>query len=447
MDLPPGNLQSEVVNLTRDLVRLDTSNSFGVYPGNETQVAEHLADYLGEAGIECELVAREEHRANLVARVPGTEPGTPSLAFVGHIDVVPVDARDWTHPPFEGVLTDDGYLWGRGTLDMKGEVAARAVAIKELVRSGWRPRGDLWLLAVADEEDGMGDVGMRWLLEARPDIRPDLSINEGGGELFELTDGRRLVGVGIGEKGTYPARVTAVGEAGHGSTPTVGDNAVPHLGEVLARVGKGLPTPVPHPLVDGMLRVLLGDSYAAGDDLASALAAAGALHPELEHLMPALAGTTMAPTMVGASDKRNVMPSKAWVELDCRILPGTGKADVEAAVRDRLGADLSYDLSWPEPLIPGNASPPDGVVVQAIREWVAGEVADAELLPSLGTGFTDSSYLRAAAGTAAYGFSPFFTTPLDVLVAGYHNADERVHVDDLHASVRFHLHLAKALLS
>ena len=216
-------------------------------------MARHLADYLGDAGIECELVAREgqEHRANLVAG-PGhrqrSGSGTaPSLAFVGHIDVVPVDARDWTHPPFEGVLTDDGYLWGRGVLDMKGEVAARAVAIKELVRSGWRPRGDLWFLAVADEEDGMADVGMRWLLEARPDIRPDLSINEGGGELFELTDGRRLVGVGIGEKGTYPARVTAVGEAGHGSTPTVGDNAVPHLGEVIARVGRGLPAPVAAP--------------------------------------------------------------------------------------------------------------------------------------------------------------------------------------------------------
>jgi acetylornithine deacetylase/succinyl-diaminopimelate desuccinylase-like protein len=449
-------LHEEVVDLTRDLVRFDTQNAVGHHPGNETAVAQHLADYLGEAGIECELVAREEpdsrHRANLVARVPGTESGTaPSLAFVGHIDVVPVDARDWTHPPFEGVLSDDGYLWGRGVLDMKGEVAARAVAIKELVRSGWRPRGDLWLLAVADEEDGMADVGMRWLLEARPDIRPDLSINEGGGELFELTDGRRLVGLGIGEKGTYPVRVTALGEAGHGSTPTVGDNAVPHLGEVLARVGRGLPSPVPHPLVDQMLGVLLGDAYTPGDDLTSALAAAGALHPELEHLMPALAGTTMAPTMIGASDKRNVLPSKAWVELDCRILPGTTEADVEEAVRDRLvrGGEsrLAFDLSWPEPLIPGNASPPDGPVVQAIREWVANEVADAELLPSLGTGFTDSSYLRAAAGTAAYGFSPNFTTPLDVLVAGYHNADERVHVDDLFASVRFHLHLAKALLS
>jgi len=440
-------LHEEVVGLTRDLVRHDTTNAMGHFPGNESLVARHLAEYLGEAGIDCELVAREEHRANVVARVPGTETGTaPSLAFVGHTDVVPVDARDWTHPPFDGVLDDTGYLYGRGVLDMKGELAARAVALKELVRSGWRPRGDLWFLGVADEEDGMADVGMRWLLEARPDIRPDMSINEGGGERFELVDGRVLVSVGVGEKGTYPARVTALGEAGHGSTPTVGDNAVPHLGELLARVGRGLPAPVRHPLVDAMLHVLLGNGYADRDDLASALAAAGALHPELEHVLPALAGTTMAPTMVGASDKRNVMPSRAWVELDCRILPGTTEADVEAAVRARLGDGLSYDLSWPEPLIAGSSSPPDGPVVDAIRAFLAEEGVEAEVLPSLGTGFTDSVYLRAAAGTAAYGFSPFLTTPLDVLVAGYHNADERVHIDDLHASVRFHLHLAKALL-
>ena len=223
-------LHEEVVGLARDLIRLDTTNA----PGNETLVARHLADYLDEAGIECELVAREEHRANLVARLPGSG-DAPSLAFVGHTDVVPVDARDWTHPPFEGVVDDAGYLYGRGALDMKGEVAARAVALKELARSGWRPRGDLWFLAVADEEDGMADVGMRWLLEHRPDIRPDLSVNEGGGERFDLNDGRVLLAVGVGEKGTYPARVSALGEAGHGSTPTVGDNAVPHLGEVLAQ--------------------------------------------------------------------------------------------------------------------------------------------------------------------------------------------------------------------
>src|SRR5829696_5361939 len=145
-------LFEEVVQLARDLIRLDTTNSLGVYPGNETSVARHLAEYLGEAGIECELVAREEDRANLVARVPGTEPAAPSLAFVGHTDVVPADVRDWTHPPFEAVVDDAGYLHGRGALDMKGELAARAVAMKELARSGFRPRGDLWFLAVPDEE-------------------------------------------------------------------------------------------------------------------------------------------------------------------------------------------------------------------------------------------------------------------------------------------------------
>jgi acetylornithine deacetylase/succinyl-diaminopimelate desuccinylase-like protein len=437
------DLFQEVVELARDIIRLDTSNAYGAHDGNETQVAAHLADYLGDAGIDCELVAREDPRANLVARVAGTDTQAPSLAFVGHTDVVPVDARDWTHPPFEGVLTDDGYLWGRGTIDMKGQLAARAVALKELVRSGWRPRGDLWLLAVADEEDGTADVGMRWLLDARPDIRPDLSINEGGGELLELADGRTLAAYCVGEKGTYATRVTALGEAGHASTPTVGDNAVPRLGEVLARIGSGMPTPVPHPLVEQMLRVLVGEF----DDLGEALATASQLHHGFEHWLPALPGTTMAPTMVGGSDARNVMPSRAWVDLDCRILPGTTEADVESAVRDRIGEGLSYDLSWPDRLVPGSASPPDGPVVAAMRAWVGQEIPGADLLPCLGTGFTDSSYLRAAGPTAAYGFSPFFTTPYDVVESGYHNADERVHVDDLHASVRFHLHLAKELLS
>ena len=432
-------LHREVVELTQALIRLDTSNA----PGNETLAAELLRDYLEDAGVDCELVAREPDRANLVARVGGTDPAAPSLAFVGHTDVVPVDPRDWTHPPFEAVVDDDGWLYGRGAIDMKNEVAARAVALKELVRSGWQPRGDLWFLAVADEEDGMADVGMRWLLEQRPDIRPDLSINEGGGERLLLADGRSVMSVGVGEKGTFPARVTAVGEAGHGSTPSVGDNAVPLLGEVLRRIGRGLPTPQRSELVDAMLTVLLGDP---GDDLDRALRDAGRLHPELEHYLPALVGTTMAPTMVGGSSKRNVMPARAWVELDCRILAGTTEADVEREVRARLGDGLRYELTWPEHLVAGSSSPADGPVLDAIGGFLEAEGVEVDLLPSLGTGFTDSVYLRAAAGTAAYGFSPFLTTPVEVLTAGYHNADERIHVDDLLLSTRFHLDLAKRLL-
>ena len=159
----------------------------------------------------------------------------------------------------------------------------------------------------------------------------------------------------------------------------------------------------------------------SSDDLAAALAAAGTLHPELEHLMPALAGITMAPTMVGGSDKRNVMPSKAWVELDCRILPGTTAADVEAAVRDRLtgtGARPGLRPVMARTSDRGQRLAAGWAGGRAIRDWLTSEGLEADLLPSLGTGFTDSIYLRAAAGTAAYGFSPYLTTPLDVLVAG-----------------------------
>lgn len=432
-------LHPEVVELTQDLIRLDTSNA----PGNETLAAEHLKDFLEDAGIDCVLVARDADRANLVARIRGTDPQAQSLAFVGHTDVVPVDVRDWTHPPFAAVIDDDGWLYGRGAIDMKNEVAARAVAIKELARQGWQPKGDLWFLAVADEEDGTADVGMRWLLETRTDIRPDLSINEGGGERLDLVDGRSVINVGVGEKGTYPARVTALGEAGHGSTPSLGNNAVPLLAEILLRVGKGMPTPQRSELVDQMLTVLIGSP---GDDLDEALVRAGMLHPELEHFLPALVGTTMAPTMLGGSTKRNVMPSRAWVELDCRLLPGTTERDVEREVRQRLGDGLAYELSWPEQLVAGSSSPADGPVIDAITAFLKDEGVDAQVLPSLGTGFTDSVYLRAAAGTAAYGFSPFLSTPAEVIATGYHNADERIHVDDLLLSTRFHLDLARRIL-
>ncbi len=432
-------LRDEVVALTRDLIRLDTTNA----PGNETRAAEHLRGYLQDAGVACDLVARDPDRANLVARIPGTDPGAPSLAFVGHTDVVPVDPRDWTHPPFEAVVDDDGWLYGRGAIDMKNEVAARAVAMAELARRGFRPRGDLWFLAVADEEDGTADVGMRWLLEERPEIRPDVSVNEGGGERLDLTDGRSVLTLGVGEKGTFPARVTAVGEAGHGSTPSVGRNAVPMLGELLRRVGLGMPVPQRSELVDAMLEVLLGDGTG---DLEARLAKAAALHPALAPVLPALVGTTMAPTVLAASNKRNVMPARASMELDCRILPGTTEADVEREVRSRLGDDVPYELSWPERLVAGSSSPAEGPVVDAVRTFLRDEGVDAAVLPVLGTGFTDSVYLRAAAGTAAYGFSPFLATPAQVLEAGYHNADERIHVDDLLLSTRFHLHLARRLL-
>lgn len=433
-------LHAEVLGLARDLIRIDTTN------GNETPAARTLAERLTDAGVEAELVARDPARANLVARIPGRDPGAPSLAFVGHLDVVPADARDWTHPPFAAVVDDAGYLVGRGAVDMKNEVAARTVAVLELARRGFAPRGDLWLLMVADEEDGSADVGMRWLLSQRPDIRPTYAVNEGGGQRFELADGRAVLTVAVGEKGTLPARVVATGEAGHASMPTLGDNPLPRLGELLVRLGQGLPTTEDSPLLRTTLAALLGEPVGDGPaEVAEALARARRLHPVLAHSLPPLAGTTMAPTLLGGSAARNVIPARAWVELDCRVLPGSGPAEVERAVAQRL-AGLAYDLEWPEPLVPGSASPASGAVPEAVAAFLAERDPGTTVVPVLCAGFTDSSFLRAAGDTQAYGVNPFRRTPSEVLEAGYHNADERVHTDDLLLSVDFHLDLASRLL-
>jgi acetylornithine deacetylase/succinyl-diaminopimelate desuccinylase-like protein len=428
----------EVVDLCRALIRLDTTNP----PGGETAAAMLLRDFLAPTGVECEIVARDRQRANLVARLPGTGTG-PSMALVGHTDVVPCDALDWTHPPFAAVVDDDGYLYGRGAVDMKNEVAARAVALARLARSGFRPSGDLWFLAVADEEDGTADVGMRWLLEQRPDIQPDFALNEGDGVRLQLVDGRVVVPVAVGDRGTFPVRVVALGEAGHASMPSQGDNAVPQLAEILRRVGMGMPSVQSNEYVDRMLRVLVGDF---DGDYAGAVAAAAGLHPALTHLVPALTGTTMAPTMLRGSSKRNVMPARASVELDCRILPGTTEAEVEALVRQVIGSDLRYELERPEPLIAGSASPAAGPLYDICQEFLDETDPGAVLLPTMDTGFTDSVYLRASVGTVAYGFSPFRTTPAEVVQAGYHNRDERVHVDDLGLSLQFHEFAVRRLL-
>lgn len=432
-----GALQQEVLDLCRALLRVDTTN------GNETAAALVLRDYLTAHGVECELVARDPARANLVARLPGTGRG-PVLGLVGHLDVVPADPRDWTHPPFAAVVDDEGYLFGRGALDMKNEVAARAVTLAVLAREGFRPAGDLLLVVAADEEDGTSDVGMRWLVRERPDLRLDLALNEGAGVRLELADGRVVVPVAVGEKGTFPVRVTALGEAGHASMPTLGANAVPLLARLLDRVGAGLPDPdLQHPVVDRMLQVLAGQ----GADPRDAVATARRLHPTLGHVVPALLGTTMAPTVLAGSRARNVLPARASAELDCRILPGTTEADVERAVRARLGADVPYELSFPERLVPGSASPASGPLFEACQSFLDTTDPGAVLLPMLCTGFTDSAFLRSAFGTTAYGFNPVRRTPADVVESGYHSRDERIHVDDLGLSLQFHLHVVRRLLA
>jgi acetylornithine deacetylase/succinyl-diaminopimelate desuccinylase-like protein len=437
LPLTERGLRDEAIGLLRDLIRVDTSNP----PGRETAAAVLLKDYLEASGVECELVARDPDRANLVARIAGTD-GGPSLGLVGHTDVVPADEPDWRHPPFSGHVDGEGFLWGRGAVDMKNETATRAVTMAVLAREGFRPRGDLLFFAEADEENGKDAVGMVWLVEARPDLRVDFALNEGGGERLSLADGRVVVPLEVGEKATLPTLVTALGEAGHASTPTAGANAVPRLAVLIQRLAEHRTEQRLLPETRAMLEALAGP---VDGDLDAALERVAALHPSFREWLPPLFETTIAPTRLTGSSARNVMPSRATVECDCRVVPGTSPDELESEFRRALGDDLPFELEFLEEPVGGTVSPLGTPLEEACRAFLARRDPEATLLPTMATGFTDSHYMREAWGTVAYGFWPFRHTPNEVYGSGFHNRNERVHVDDLGYAVEFHLEACRAI--
>jgi acetylornithine deacetylase/succinyl-diaminopimelate desuccinylase-like protein len=215
--------------LLADLLRFRTVNP----PGNERPAQAHLAAYLRAAGFQCSLLAAEPERPNLVARLRGEQAG-PTLCYLGHMDTVLADPGEWRHDPFGGELID-GFLWGRGAIDMKSQVAAEAAGAAELARAGWRPRrGELLIVMVVDEETG-GEFGAQWITREHPDqVRCDMLVNEGAGERFEV-DGQRCYGLCCAEKGVFRFTLTTTGAAAHASLPALGDNALLKLAPKTAR--------------------------------------------------------------------------------------------------------------------------------------------------------------------------------------------------------------------
>jgi acetylornithine deacetylase/succinyl-diaminopimelate desuccinylase-like protein len=422
---------SEVARLLQELIRLDTTNP----PGNETQAAELLRAYLEPAGVECDLYARVPHRANLVARLRGTGDG-PSLAFLSHTDVVLADPAAWTHSPFGGELVD-GEVWGRGALDMKGEVAASAVALASLAREGWRGKGDLIFVAAADEEVGDG-FGLSWLCEEHPDaVRSDYSVNEGGGERVVL-GGRAYYLCSVAEKMTSPFELRVHGRAGHASMPGIADNALVKAAAYIERLGGFSEEPRLIPEAEGFFRVVLGEVPVAGD----ALAAAREVGSIAGELVEPLLAATVSPTMIRASAKRNVIPAVCVIEIDCRLLPGQTAAEAEQAIRDLLGPG-DYELANIEAR-GGTRSPGSGPLWDAVESFIAAEEPGAAVAPMCVAGFTDSHWVREAFGTTAYGFFPARMDP-ELMARLIHSDDERVPVDDLELGVRWLQHAAQAV--
>ena len=429
-------LRDETVDLLSRLLRLDTTNP----PGNETPAAELLRDYLEAHGVDCELLARVPERANLVARLPGSGDG-PSLLLLSHTDVVVADAAEWSLPPFSGEVRD-GEVWGRGALDMKGQVAASAVAIASLAREGFRPGGDLIFVASADEEVGEG-FGLSWLCREHPEaVRCDYCVNEGGGDRLEL-GGAVVYQATAAEKLTAPFTVRVRGRSGHASMPGIADNALVKAARLIERLSAYRPEPQLGPEVEGFLRALLGEVPSA----AQALERARALSPVAGNVVEPVLSATFSPTMISASRQRNVIPAVCDVVVDCRLLPGQHPEHVDPLVRAVLGSDVDYELLWGEPE-GGTRSRLDTPLWNAVESFVAETEPGAKAVPMCTAGFTDSHWLREAFGTVAYGFFPMTgEMPMEVVHELVHSADERIAISDLVLGLDWLRHVARAVLS
>ncbi len=433
------DLATESVQLLQQLIAFDTVNP----PGNELPAQQHLLALLADAGFECELLGAVPERPNLVARLRGAADG-PTLCYLGHVDTVLADPTEWRHDPWSGALAD-GCVWGRGAIDMKSQVAAEVAAAVSLARSGWRPaHGDLLIVAVVDEETG-GALGAEWLTKTHPEkVRCQLLVNEGGGAVFEYR-GQRRYGVCCAEKGVFRFTLTTEGVAGHASMPKIADNALVKMGPLLQRLAERQPAYTLTAEPAAFLRGIGEDP----DDPAGAVANLLAADPRLARMFEPMLGVTLAPTRIRASEKINVIPSRAELKVDCRVPPGLGEAEVLRGIEEVLG-DLSppngLRIDFTEQVI-GNRSPTESSLMDSISAWVAAHDAGAEVVPVILPGITDSRHFRAAfPECVAYGFFPQRHQSLLEAMPLMHAADERIDIRDLAFAAEFFADLARSVL-
>ncbi len=437
---------AEAQELLQGLIRFNTVNP----PGAERPAQEHLAAHLTAAGFACELLGAEPERPNLVARLRGEREG-PTLCYLGHVDTVLADPAEWhsAHDPWSGDVAD-GYLWGRGALDMKSQVAAEIAAAASLARSGWRPaHGELLIVAVVDEETG-GALGAEWITREHPDaVRCDMLVNEGAGCVFEYGGARRY-GVCCAEKGVFRFTVTTDGVAGHASMPSMGVNALLKMAPLLERLGARAPgyelTAEP--------RAFLAAIGEDPDDPAGSVARLRAADERLATMFEPMLGVTFAPTRISASEKINVIPSRAVLRVDCRVPPGLGEEQVRRAIAEVLEPthpgparpEDGFAIEFTERVI-GNRSPMSSPLMEAISEWVAERDPGALTVPTILPGFTDSRHFRAAfEDCVAYGFFPQRHQSLLETAPLIHGADERIDVRDLAFAAEFFRDLALRVL-
>ena len=432
MELPNGHFRQQVVDVLRDLVRIDTTNP----PGNETACARYLADLLRPAGIDARIIESAPGRGNLVARLRGSGEAEP-IILMGHTDVVAADPEEWLHPPF-GAEIHDGYLWGRGATDMKQMVAACAVLMLALATSGLPLKRDVLLIATADEEHG-GRLGMGWLVRNMPDLfAAECAINEGGGGATSV-GGHLFYTCQTAEKGLCRVMVTARAEGRHASQPRR-DIATLKLARSLCRLGDGYLRPHAIPTMRAALRTIAAaqSSYAAQrvdaileqGRVDEAMVAAG-LDPEGVRRMRPLFYDTAAVTSLAAGNPEsiNVIPANALAYIDGRILPDQTRQGFIDLVHSHLGNDVQVDV-FREQYSAGLESSFDAPIFGVIEEVVADRCDGAKVIPWQCAGSTDAKHLIPR-GLPVFGFIPSKPLPPGMNEAGAHANNERIWLENV----------------
>ncbi len=419
----------EVITLCQDLLRIDTTNTGDPRTTvGERVAAEYVAEKLADAGIESRLLESAPTRANLVARIPGADRSRGALLVHGHLDVVPADKREWSVDPFSGEIKD-GYLWGRGAVDMKDFDAMVLAVVREWQRVGYTPPRDIVLAYTADEEAGM-EYGSQWLVQNHPGEFEGCTeaIGEVGGYSYTVNDDLRLYLVQTAEKGLDWLRLHANGRPGHGSF-IHDDNAVTALAEAVAAVGRHRFPVVVTPTVRTFLQQV-GEALGIDIDPDDPEIAIAKLGP-IANLIGATIRNTANPTRLEAGYKDNVIPGRASATVDCRTLPGQAESFL-ADLREIIGPDVEIEHVHRQPAVETEFG---GPLVDAMGAALRAEDPGARTVPYLMSGGTDAKAFSTL-GIRCFGFAPLQLPPDLNFAALFHGIDERVPVEGLKFGVR-----------
>ena len=426
---------SDAVALLRELLRIDSTNP----PGGEAPVAELLEAHLAKAGLTCDILGSPDGRPNLVARMPGPT-DRPALVLLSHTDVVGVEDEMWSRDPFGGDV-DEGAIWGRGALDMKGIAVMHAIAAIELADSGATPTREVIVAAVADEEAG-GEQGAAWLARERPEVfgfgderPPPEVLGEGAFGLSNVID-RPVMPVAFGEKTAVWMDLIASGDPGHGALPPE-HQAPEQLARAITAVS-GFRRPRVHPVMAEQMRALAPHAGVVRGRLMHALGGRAGKHiVRAMHgafVRSGAVGTLLAdsvtPTQLSAGYKNNVVPGSATASFDCRLLPDTDPSEFASDLQRRVSP---FDVKVEVRKSHGGPVSERTDLFDAIARACATMRERPLVVPTLSPGFTDIRNLRRL-GATGYGFAPVVLSP--ELLSTIHGHDERIPIDGFEQSVR-----------